>query len=102
MWIGVLLISATLAYERPTQQRYGNQRNGQDQGYGLPAQGYAIPPAAAAADYGVGFAPSVGYGAPQPSGYGSAPVASQGGYGAPSAYGSSYQVEMEYPEEGKK
>lgn len=92
VWIFALMASSSLAYEVRPLATY--KRNGQDQGYGLPAQGYAIPPAS---DYS-GSVLSGGYGAPVASqGYG-APVASQG-YGAPASYGSSYQIE--YPEEGK-
>lgn len=87
MWIVALMASSSLAYEVRPFATY--KRNGQDQGYGLPAQGYAIPPAS---DYS-GSVLSGGYGAP---------VASQG-YGAPAAsYGPSYQIEAEYPEEGKQ
>lgn len=75
LWISTLLVSTSLAYERRA-----------DQGYALPAQGYAIAPA-------TDFGPSAGYGAPQA-------VPAQG-YGAPVPYsGSSYQVPLDYPEEG--
>lgn len=85
MWIGSLLVSVSLAYERSLP--YAAKRS--DQGYALPAQGYAIAPAS-------DFGPSAGYGAPQ-----QAPVASSG-YGAPvapAAYGAP-SYEADYYEEG--
>ena len=95
------MVSASLAYERPYPVKFAGKRT--DQGYALPAQGYAIAPANT--DYAAAVPPAGGYGAPEyapaPSaGCGSAAAYPQQSYGAPvPSYAPAYPVE--YIEEGK-
>ena len=86
------MVSVSLAYQHPMKifQPFGPVAE-QRQGYGLPAQGYAIAPAS---DYSA----SASYGTPpQSAGYGAPPASA---YATPVAYPMpSYPTAYEYPEE---
>ncbi|KAK4012534.1 adhesive plaque matrix protein [Daphnia magna] len=92
VWIGALMVSASLAYEHPIKRfKPIVIVAGRRQGYALPAQGYAVAPASE-------YAPSASYGVPAaPSGYGV--PAAPSGYGVPAAYPVPSYPTYEYPEE---